>query len=114
MTEHVCLPGLKVSITPMLSVRRGATAVDFYKRAFDAQEVFRLDGDDGQVVARLSVAGAEFWVADESPQHLNFSPQSLGGSSVRMVMVVEDPEAVFARAINAGATQVSPMANHDY
>jgi PhnB protein len=98
----------------MLSVRRGASAVDFYKQAFGAQEIFRLDGDDGHVVAKLSVGGAEFWVADESPQHLNFSPQSLGGGSVRMVMVVDDPDAVFGRALAAGGTQVSPVTDHDY
>jgi PhnB protein len=95
----------------MLSVRKGAKAVEFYKAAFGAGELFRIDAPDGAVVARLSVAGAEFWVADESPEHLNFSPESLGGSSVRMVMVVEDPDAAFARAVTAGATVVMPVDN---
>jgi len=95
----------------MLSVRDGAKAVEFYKAAFGAAELFRLDSEDGAVVARLAVSEAEFWVADESPEHLNFSPESLGGGSVRMVMVVEDPDAAFARALAAGATAVSPVAN---
>lgn len=95
----------------MLSVRRGAEAVEFYKAAFGAAEVFRVEDPGGSVVARLSVEGAEFWVADESPQHANFSPESLGGGSVRMVMTVERPDAVFDRAIAAGATQVWPV--HD-
>src|SRR5437016_8358486 len=86
------------SIAPWLSVRNGARAVDFYKSAFGATEVFRLDAGGG-VVARLSVEGAEFWLGDESPEHGNFSPESLGGGSVRMVLTVADPDAVFARAL---------------
>lgn len=98
------------TIAPWLSVRSGAQAVDFYKSAFDANEVFRLDGDDGKgVVARLSVNGAEFWVSDESPEHGNFSPTTLGGGSVRMVLTVADPDAVFARALSAGATEIHPV-----
>jgi PhnB protein len=82
----------------MLSVRRVLKAIEFYKAAFEADELFRIESDDGHVVAQLSVAGAEFWLADESPEHFNFSPESLGGGSVRMVMIVEDPDAAFERA----------------
>ena len=99
------------SIAPMLSVRNGAKAVEFYKAAFGAGELFLIDAENGAVVARLSVEGAEFWVADESPEHFNFSPESLGGGTVRMVMIVEDPDAGFARAVGAGATVISPMDN---
>src|ERR1017187_8481582 len=99
------------AIAPMLSVRNGAKAVEFYKAAFGAGELFRIDAESGAVVARLSVDGAEFWVADESPEHLNFSPESLGGGTVRMVMTVEDPDAVFDRAVAAGAAVVSPVSN---
>jgi PhnB protein len=95
----------------MLSVRRGAKAVEFYKAAFGAEVVFRMDGDNESVVAQLSVAGAAFWVADESPEHANFSPETLGGGTVRMVMVVENPDAAFDRAVAAGATVVVPVAN---
>jgi PhnB protein len=98
-----------VSIAPMLSVRQGARAVEFYKTAFGAAEVFRIDAPDGSVVARLSVDGAEFWVADESPEHANFSPESLGGGTVRMVFVVQDPDAMFARALAAGAKVIIPV-----
>lgn len=96
---------MPVSIAPWLSLRDGIKAVEFYKTAFGADEVFRIDGDDS-VVARLSVAGAEFWISDESPEHKNFSPQTLGGGSVRMVLTVPDPDAMFDQAIAAGATQV--------
>ncbi len=101
-------------ISPVLSVRRGAQAVEFYKTAFGAAELFRIEAPDGAVVAQLSVAGAEFWVADESPEHANFSPESLGGSTVRMVVVVDDPDALFNRAVKAGAAMVSPVADQPY
>jgi PhnB protein len=101
----------RTTIAPMLSVRNGAKAVEFYKAAFGAVEVFRMDDESGAMVARLSVEGAEFWVADESPEHLNFSPESLGGGTVRMILTVDDPDAVFERAVGAGATVVWPMTN---
>jgi len=101
----------KTGIAPMLSVRNGAKAIEFYKAAFGASESFRMDDQSGAVVARLSVGGAEFWVADESPEHLNFSPESLGGGTVRMVMTVNDPDAAFDRAVAAGATVVWPVHN---
>jgi PhnB protein len=98
------------TIAPMLSVRQGARAVEFYKTAFSATEVFRIESPDGAVVSRLSVQGAEFWVADESPEHGNFSPESLGGGTVRMVLTVPDPDAMFASALAAGATEVVAVA----
>ena len=95
----------------MLSVRGGTRAIEFYKAAFGAGELFRIDSESGAVVARLSVGTAEFWVADESPEHLNFSPESLGGGSVRMVMIVEDPDTAVERSVAAGATVVSAVGN---
>lgn len=95
----------------MLSVRNGARALEFYKAAFGAGELFRIDGEGGAVVARLSVGTAEFWVADESPEHQNFSPETLNGGTVRMVMTVEDPDAAFDRAVAAGAKVVIPVEN---
>jgi PhnB protein len=99
------------SVTPFLSVRNGASAVDFYKAAFGAHEVFRIEDPSGAVVSRLSINGGEFWVADESPEHANFSPESLGGGTVRMVLTVPDPDAAFAKALAAGAREV--VAVHD-
>jgi PhnB protein len=101
----------QTGIAPMLSVRRGARAVEFYKTAFGAVESFRIDDESGAVVARLAVGAAEFWVADESPEHQNFSPESLGGGTVRIVMTVHDPDAAFDRAVAAGGTVVWPVAN---
>jgi len=97
---------MQTSIAPMLSVRNGARAVEFYKSAFAALEVFRVEAPDGTVVCRLSVEGAEFWVADESPEHANYSPETLGGGTVRMILTVADPDAMFARATAAGAREI--------
>lgn len=101
---------MPVTIEPMLNVRLGATAVAFYRRAFDAQVLFEV-GEGEDVVAQLSIEGATFWVATKSPNHGNPSPQTCGGSSVRIVLTVPDPDAVFNRAIDAGATEVWPVDN---
>jgi PhnB protein len=99
----------QTTLAPWLSVRRSASAVEFYKTAIGAREAFRLESPDGGVVARLSIAGGEFWVGDESPEHGNFSPESLGGGSVRMVLTVADPDSVFRQAVSAGAREVHPV-----
>jgi PhnB protein len=91
------------TIAPFLSVRNSAKAVEFYKFAFGAIELLRLE-DNGSVLANLSVDGAGFWVSDESPDHQNFSPETLNGGTVRMILTTEDPDAAFRRAVDAGAT----------
>jgi PhnB protein len=96
------------SIVAQLSVRRGRAAVEFYKAAFGAIEVYRVGGTDDNpaVVSQLSVGDSSFWVADESPEHANFSPESVGGGTVRMLLIVDDPDAAVDRAIAAGASEV--------
>jgi PhnB protein len=101
-------------ISPMLAVRSGNTAIEFYKAAFGAEVLFQVGGEAEGVVAELSVGGSRFWLADESPEHLNFSPESLGGSSVRLVMIADDPDTVFQRAIQAAAAAVWPVADQPY
>jgi PhnB protein len=102
---------LQASILPQLSVRRGRAAIEFYKEAFGAVEVYRVGGtdDNPDVVAQLSVGNASFWVSDESPPHASFSPESLGGGTVRMLLIVDDPESAVERATAAGATEVYPV-----
>lgn len=99
-------------LSAMLSVREGARAIDFYVAAFGAEVLFRID--EGSVIAQLSIAGAEFWLADESPEHFNFSPATLGGSTLRMVLIVDDPDTLFDRAVQAGATVVWSVADQSY
>ena len=105
---------LKTTLAPMLSVRRGASAVEFYKKAFGATELFKLESEGGSVVAQLAVGESDFWVADESPAHQNFSPETLGGSSTRMVLVVDDADGLFEKATQAGASVISPVADQPY
>jgi len=108
------MPKIPTTIAPWLCVRGGARAVEFYKKAFGAVELFRM-GDEDNVVARLSVEGAEFWLSDESPEHHNHSPESLGGITTRIILTVADPDAVFASATKAGAKEIYPVAEeHDW
>lgn len=109
MHEATKTTTFRCSIAPWLSVRNSAQAVIFYQSAFGAEEMFRLDDESGGVVARLAVGGAEFWLSDESPAHQNFSPESLGGGSVRMILTVEDPDAVFRQALAAGASLIAAV-----
>ena len=97
------------SIAPWLSVRNGTSAIAFYKAAFGAVEAYRMDDPGGGVVARLSVEGAEFWVSGESAENADPSPESMSGGNVRMILTVADPDAAFARALAAGATEVFPV-----
>jgi PhnB protein len=94
-----------LSLAPWLSVRHSLQAVEFYKSAFNAKEVYRLEGRDG-VVSRLAIGASEFWVSDESPEHANFSPETLHGTTFRCILTVPDPDAAFAQAVVAGATVV--------
>jgi len=101
----------QVSISPELAVRRGRDAIAFYERAFGAVQLHRVGGTDEHeaVVAQLAVGGATFWVHDESPENGLLSPESAGGSTVRLMLVVDDPPAVVARAVEAGATERTPV-----
>ncbi len=101
----------QISVSPELSVRRGLEALEFYKSAFGAVEIYRVGGTKGNedVVAQLSVGNTSFWVSDESPPNKNFSPESLGGSTVRLLLIVQDPHSVVKRAVALGATEVAPV-----
>jgi ribose 5-phosphate isomerase B len=113
--EHLCEleSTTPVGASAQLSVKGGRAAVEFYKHAFGAVEVHRVGGTDEHeaVVSQLTVGATSFWVADESPEHLNFSPESLGGGTVRMLLVVDDPDAALARAVANGARAVRAVAD---
>ena len=96
-------------IVPNLLVRDGKAAIEFYRTAFEAVELSRMEGPDGEVFAEMSIQGARFFLADESPAHGNLSPVSLGGISVRIDLLVEDPDTLQARAVAAGAREISPV-----
>jgi PhnB protein len=100
------------ALQPELSVRRGREAVEFYIAAFGATELYRVGGTDEHepVVAQLSVGDAVFWVADEAPAQGNLSPESVqGAATARLLLVVDDPQAVQALAVGLGATELAPV-----
>jgi PhnB protein len=107
------MPEIQTAIIPNLSVRNGKAAVDFYKEAFGAAEQFRFDAPDGSIFAALTINGARVFVADESPANNNLSPDSLGGTSVRIDLLVPDPDSVHAQALAAGATEISPVRDEE-
>jgi PhnB protein len=100
-----------VQIAPELSVRRGREAVEFYKSAFGASELHRVGGNDDQpeVVCQLALGETTFWVHDESPEHGHSSPERLGSTTVRLLLIVDDPDAVVTRAVSLGASLASPV-----
>ena len=97
------------SIAPWLTISKDAKAIEFYKSAFVATEVYRYDSQTGGSVVRLSVQGAEFWVSEETEKAQEWSSQPLGGNSLRIILTVADPDALFARALAAGAKQIFPV-----
>lgn len=109
------MPDQQRGVFAQLSVRDGRAAVAFYQNAFGAQVVYQVGGTDEEpaVVAQLSVGATTFWVADESPEHENYSPETLGGGTIRLLLVVEDPEAAVTRAVDLGSRLVTPV-QRDY
>jgi PhnB protein len=93
----------------MLAVRGGKRAVEFYRTALGAEELYHVESPDGAVVSKLAIHGAEFWLADESPEHGSHSPESIGGATARLILTVPDPDAVFAHALAAGAREIRPV-----
>jgi PhnB protein len=99
---------IQPAIAPWLTVSLNSKAIEFYKSAFGATEVYRHNDPSGGTVVRLSVQGAEFWVSEDTEKFPE-TQQPLGGDSVRIILTVADPDALFARALAAGATQIFPV-----
>jgi PhnB protein len=98
----------QTSIAPWLSVSNGADAVSFYTSALGATEAYRLEGDRGEVlVAQLLVDGAPMWVSEDPAS----TQKGDSERSVRMILTVDDPDAAFRRAVDAGAAAVAPVAD---
>ena len=102
----------KNSLAPWLEIPDGPRALAFYKSAFDAEETYRYDNSEGGFVVRLNANGAEFWLSYEGrksggePSADTDSPTPLGGKNLRLILTVPDPDALFAKALAAGATRV--------
>ena len=100
-------------IQPWLSVSNSASAGAFYRQAFDATETYRMETPDGGLVLQLSVNGAAFWVSGQSEDADQQPSENARQEVVKLILVVDDPDAVFERAIKAGATEVFPV-GEDY
>jgi PhnB protein len=99
-------------VTPSLVVRGADRAIAFYKNAFGAREKLRMPGPDGKVMhAELQIGDSIVMVADESPEMGSRSPQTVGGASSSLLIYTKDVDALFQRALAAGATVQMPVAD---
>jgi len=103
------ITSISTTITPWLTVQNGARAVAFYKAAFDAVETYRLEIPNGELVVRLSVNGAEFWLSSDHSENADSRASILGGDTIRMILTVNDPDSIFKKALQAGAAEVFPI-----
>ena len=98
--------------TPYLTVRDAARAIDFYKRAFGAQEIVRMDGPQGKIGhAELKIGDSMIMLSDEMPMGGTRSPQTLGGTTAAIFLYVKDVDAAFKQATSAGAKVEAPLAD---
>jgi PhnB protein len=104
---------MSVQIAPMLAVTHGDAAISFYMSAFDARVLWRL-GHGADIVAGLSIGGAEFFLAYEAPKYGTRSPSSVGFTTVRIELFVDDPISVHRRALSAGAVEHSPVSEDHF
>lgn len=112
MSEVKAIPDGYHVITPYLVVAGAAKAIDFYGRAFGAQERFRMPSADGSVMhAEFQIGDSIVMIADENPMMGSKSPEALGGSPQNLLIYVEDVDSVFQKALDEGASVVMPVAD---
>jgi PhnB protein len=112
MPHHVKrIPEGLHTITPHMIVRNATQAIDFYKKAFGAEELHRAPGPDGKTImhADLKIGTSHVFLCDEFPQMGAKSPQSLGGTPITLALYVEDADKAFNQAVKAGAEVVMPL-----
>jgi len=109
------IPEGYTSVTPYLIVSGAARALDYYKMAFDAEELMRMDGPNGTIAhAEIQIGNARVMLADESPQMGHKSPQTLGGSGTGLMLYVDDVDGTFQRAVSAGGTVAQQVKDQFY
>lgn len=113
MTAVKPIPDGFHTVTPHLVIKDAAGAIEFYKRAFGAEEVERMPGPGGHGImhAELKIGNSMLMLCDEFPDMGAVGPQSLGGSPVSIMLYVEDVDAVFKQAVDAGAKETMPVAD---
>jgi PhnB protein len=103
------------SITPYLIIKGATAAINYYKKVFGATERMRMDGPAGTIGhAELVIGDSTVMLADEYPDMGHRSPKSIGGTPVSLVLYLDDVDAVFKRAVDAGARSVRPVENQFY
>lgn len=103
------------SVTPYLSLQNASAAIEYYKKAFGAEETVRMEGPDGKIGhAELKIGDSFIMLADEFPGTESRSPKSLGGVSSSLMIYIEDVDSVFKRAIAAGGKQTRPVTDQFY
>jgi peroxiredoxin Q/BCP len=103
------------AVTPYLIIKNAAAAIDFYKAAFGATELFRIPQPDGKIGhAEIKIGDSPIMLADEFPELKYVSPQTLGGTPVSLMIYVEDVDAVFKQAVSAGAAEQKPVQDQFY
>ncbi len=106
------IPEGYTTVTPALTLPGAARGIDFYKRAFGAEELFRMAGPDGKIMhAELRIGTARLMLGEEHPEHGCHSPQALGGTPVQFYVYVPDVDAAFRKALDAGAKEIMPVAD---
>ena len=115
MADVMPIPDGYHTATPYLIMKGAAEAIEFYKQAFGAVELFRMPGPDGLVGhAEIRIGDSHIMLADEMPEMGFKGPKTLGGSPISIMLYVENADAVFAKAIAAGAKEVRPLENQFY
>jgi PhnB protein len=100
------------SLTPYLVVEDAPAAIEFYKKAFGAEELFRMPGPDGKVAhAEIKIGDSMLMLSEANPQYGSRSPKALGGSPASILVYVENVDAAFDRAVKAGAKVEMPVQN---
>jgi PhnB protein len=103
------------SVTPYLSIKGAAAAIEYYKDVFGATELFRMPGPDGKIGhAEIKIGNSPIMLADEYPEMEFVSPQTLGGTPIGLMIYVDDVDTMFKRAISAGAKEVKPLQDQFY
>jgi len=102
------------TVTPYLIIKGATDAIDFYKTAFGAKELFRMDHDGKIGHAEIKIGDSPIMLADESPEMGHKSPQTLGGSPISILLYVEDVDALFNQAVAAGRKVDRPLEDKFY